>query len=55
MRYSTYKLLKGNEAEKEPDTLEPHEEKVWEGLKWCAIWAIAVFIICCLLAVVKIS
>ena len=47
MRYSTYK--------KEPDTLEPHEEKVWEGLKWCAIWAIAVFIICCLLAVVKIS
>jgi hypothetical protein len=45
------KLLKGNQAESLPDALEPHEESAWEGLKWCAIWAIAVFIICCFLAV----
>ena len=45
------KLLKGNQAETLPDALEPHEERVEEGLKWCAIWVIAVFLICCFLAV----
>jgi hypothetical protein len=45
------KILRGNppmEEEKVWDN-DCNEEKVWESLKWCSIWASAVFIICCFL------
>ena len=47
------RILRGNPPIKEEQVWynDYNEEKVWEGLKWCAIWAIAVFIICCFLAV----
>jgi hypothetical protein len=51
------RILRGNPPIKEEQVWynDYNEEKVWDSLKWCAIWAIVVFIICCLLAVVKIS
>lgn len=52
MRYSTYKLLKGTEVK--PETLEPHEEAVWEGLKSFGYWFFMLAIVCIILYVLTV-